>query len=373
MKIRELSEAEFSKFIRKKPSNNFLQSIEMFQRYKDIGREAYLFGGFVGKELKIAGLAFCMRDFMGWKVFNMARGPILDFGDKRSFNYQGEFLDECAKFLEDRGGAVLQISPNFYRKTLDADFSEDVIPKWKERERFDSLFSKIGFKYLGEFAQIKWAYFKDLTEGEEAVLKSFRQGARRSIKYARERYGMKLRTIEESELPKIEKLVNETGRRHGFVGPDVAYYASMKKHFADKVTFVAVATEDENVATASKMENDVARDGGNNEFAAVGMFIEYNGEMIYLFGGSRTDKQATCAPSLLQWEMMKKAIENGSRIYNFYGTHPFREAADYGVYNFKKGFRGEIVEYVGTYAKPLNLAGRLLLWRIKAKEYRGVS
>ena len=358
MELRELTENDFSDFVKKNVSDNFLQSIEMFRRYKDINREAYLLGGLVRGKIKIAALVFCMRDIMGWKVFNMARGPILNFTDKKCFNYQNDFLKECSGFLKDKGGAVLQISPNFYRELDDCVFSDGEIPVWGEKKKFDSLYQKAGFKYLGEYGQIKWAYFKKLESEKIETKKSFRQGHRRAIKYAIERYDMKVRNLDLNELGILEKLVNESGKRHGFIGPDTDYYESMKKHFSDKVTF-AVA--------------DVS-DGKKKISAAAGMFIEYNGEMIYLFGGSHIGgKQVSCGPALLQWSMMKKAIDDGFLNYNFYGTHPFKDATDFSVYNFKRGFRGVIVEYLGTYAKPLNFVGKFLIKRIGVAEYRGVS
>ena len=358
MELRELSEDEFSGFIRKKPSDNFLQSIEMFRRYKDVGRETYFLGGYLDGRLKIAALVFCMHDIMGWKIFNMARGPILNFESKKSFESQSVFLEKCAKFLEQKGGAVLQISPNYYRKINEEFLAKGGIPKWDKKRKFDDLYSEIGFKYLGEYGQIKWAYFKDLNSGKDKVKQSFREGHKRSIKYATERYRMRVRDVSLDELQVIEKLVNEAGKRHGFIGPDTTYYASMKKYFSDKVSFVVVEVDDD--------EKTVS--------AAAGMFIEYGNEMIYLFGGSHTGgKKVSCGPALLQWEMMQRAIDDGASIYNFYGTHPFNDASDFSVYNFKKGFRGEIVEYLGTYAKPLNLLGKILIKRIGCSEYRGVS
>ena len=169
---------------------------------------------------------------------------------------------------------------------------------------------------------------------------------------------MIVRDLGLDELEVLTKLVNEAGKRLGFIGPDTAYYKSMKKYFSDAITFA--------VAEVSS--------GDKKTSAAAGMFIEYGNEMIYLFGGSHVGgKEVACGPALLQWSMMQKAADDGILNYNFYGTHPFRDAADFSVYNFKRGFRGVVVEYIGTYAKPLNLVGRFLVKKIGKAEYRGVS
>ena len=49
--------------------------------------------------------------------------------------------------------------------------------------------------------------------------------------------------------------------------------------------------------------------------------------------------------------MIKYAIENGFEYYNFYGISSDLTPKDpmYGVYLFKKGFGGEVVELIGEY------------------------
>ena len=44
------------------------------------------------------------------------------------------------------------------------------------------------------------------------------------------------------------------------------------------------------------------------------------------------------------------ALENKSTSYNFYGTQgKYAEANDLGVYNFKKGFGGYVLEQPGNF------------------------
>ena len=75
----------------------------------------------------------------------------------------------------------------------------------------------------------------------------------------------------------------------------------------------------------------------------------------------------------MQWEVIKKALEEGVSFYNFYGTHPVELPGEKGVYEFKRGFRGEFIEYVGTFAKPLDMAGKLYLSRMKYHEFGELS
>jgi peptidoglycan pentaglycine glycine transferase (the first glycine) len=54
--------------------------------------------------------------------------------------------------------------------------------------------------------------------------------------------------------------------------------------------------------------------------------------------------------------MIKYALENNYSYYNFYGISSNLSPEDplYGIYTFKKGFGGEVVELVGEYDKVLS-------------------
>jgi len=54
---------------------------------------------------------------------------------------------------------------------------------------------------------------------------------------------------------------------------------------------------------------------------------------------------------LMQWNMIKWAIESQCDIYDFMGIPHCDEEnhSNYGVYRFKKGFNGEIVKYAGEF------------------------
>ena len=63
---------------------------------------------------------------------------------------------------------------------------------------------------------------------------------------------------------------------------------------------------------------------------------------------------------LLQWHMIQWAVELGCRIYDFRGVSGDLSEDNplYGLYRFKKGFNGDLVEFCGEYDyifnKPVN-------------------
>ena len=395
--LRELDEQTFDTFAKNEPTATFLQSVELYKRYKLEHREAYLLGGF--KNDKLVAAALCVQKYarLGQKIFNLPRGPILDYSDSILLT---DFLEQVEQFLQKKGAMVLQISPNIFRKvqinekpdTPDAQTS-------KSRETSDNLLrgpwptdlapslSKHGYKNLGEFEQIKWAYFLDL-EGktEEDLLMSFRYDARRSIKQNASRYHLSLRELKKPEdLAPFRELIERTGARRGFQNPNPNYFINMQKTFDGRAHFILAECDESKLADIDKPktgpssnETPIATPNISKPSSALtpvstGLFIQYGPEVVYLYSGSDPAYNKMNAPVLIIWEMIKLAREKGCKYFNFYGTHPFPTSVDASVFRFKQNFHGDIVEYVGTFAKPLNLAGKLYLSRLNYAEVRAVA
>ena len=85
-------------------------------------------------------------------------------------------------------------------------------------------------------------------------------------------------------------------------------------------------------------------------------FITYGEEVIYAFSGNIDKYMYFNAQYLIQWEMIKYAIKNKFKKYNFYGISGIFDRSDsnYGVYEFKKGFNGVVEEYIGEFVLPIS-------------------
>ena len=76
---------------------------------------------------------------------------------------------------------------------------------------------------------------------------------------------------------------------------------------------------------------------------------------FYLFSGSRREDAGEpkhYASYLLQWEMMRRARELGSRLHDLWGIAPADAGPEHawrGVGLFKKGFGGREVRWAGTW------------------------
>jgi lipid II:glycine glycyltransferase (peptidoglycan interpeptide bridge formation enzyme) len=80
----------------------------------------------------------------------------------------------------------------------------------------------------------------------------------------------------------------------------------------------------------------------------VGLFAQ---QAIYLYGASSNEHRHLMPNHLLQWEAIRWAKREGAKLYDFWGI-PDTEAEEEamaGVYRFKRGWGGRVVQFMGCY------------------------
>jgi peptidoglycan pentaglycine glycine transferase (the first glycine) len=179
----------------------------------------------------------------------------------------------------------------------------------------------------------------DLTD-DEALLASFDKDTRYAVRRS-EREGVEVRVLTDASdtapIDELHALVLETQRRAGFPKPPLERYRIAWRGLGG-------------AGRASILE---ARRAG--ELLASGMLVVEGDRSFYLFAGSRREERGEpkhYASYLLQWEMMRRARELGSRVHDLWGIAPAGAGPDHawhGVGLFKKGFGGREVRWAGTW------------------------
>lgn len=313
--INEKTLAEYEAFVQGHPKGNFAQSY-----YWSKQKSLWTWRAIACRDENgiIKGtVSFLIRKMPGFgrTMMYASRGPVCDIHDYDTMN---ELFDAAKRLAKDFKAYVIKIDPDVPSdETQFADYMKD----------YGFHIKQGGVRF--EAIQPKYVFRLHLNgRSEEELLASFHQKTRYNIRLA-ERKGVVVRICGKEMIPEFSRLMVETGVRDDFVTRPPEYFEAMldnlKEHCRLYMAFV------------------------DNKPIAGTIAIRYGDKVWYLYGASSNEDRNYMPNYLLQWSMIRWAIESGSRIYDFRGVpgnvgedHPL-----YGLVKFKRGFNGDYTEFVG--------------------------
>lgn len=266
------------------------------------------------------------------------RGPLLDWSEP---DLVSEVLRDLARAGRERGAIFFKIDPALILPGSGAERTphEAAIPSTNALAMFESL----GWQESHEQVQFKNTLVVDLQPDEDALLKNMKQKTRYNIRLAmRKGVGVRVGTTDDLDL--LYRMFAETALRDNFTIRSPDYYRLAWGSFiesGDAVPLIAFVDE--------------------QPVAAI-IVYRYGSTAYYLYGMSLDLHREKMPTYLLQWEAMLWAKEAGCTTYDMWGAPDRMEPSDrmYGVYKFKQGFGGRLVETPGAF----DLALRPLVYRI---------
>lgn len=313
--INEQTLAEYEDFVQNHPKGNFAQSY-LWSKQKSMWTWRAI--ACRGEDGKIKGtVSFLIRKMPGFgrSMMYASRGPVCDISDYATMDELFAAAKELAKEFK---AYVIKIDP-------DVPSSET---------EFADYMTKSGFQIKGgggEFEAIQPKYVFRLylnDRSEEELLASFHQKTRYNIRLA-ERKGVQVRICGKEMIPEFSRLMLETGVRDGFVTRPAEYFSDMLDNLGEHCRLYMAFVGDKPIAGT--------------------LAIRYGDKVWYLYGASSNEDRNYMPNYLLQWSMIRWAVESGSRVYDFRGVpgdvgedHPL-----YGLVKFKRGFNGDYTEFVG--------------------------
>lgn len=196
--------------------------------------------------------------------------------------------------------------------------------------------------------QSKSTIFIDLTPGEEGVLASFNQSARRNIRKA-EAGGVQVEPVEatETNLETMFQLMHATEARADYGLRPAAYFKDYWKSQIDSGQGQLLFATHEGEVLA-------------------GLFVTFIGTRAWYKDGGSFDIKRELQPSYaMQWGTMRWLIERGITNYDTVGVPNPDEIgtgnARQGLYDFKSKFNPDITEFIGCWDLPL-AEGKYRLW-----------
>ena len=383
MEFRELTIKEFEKYLNKSNLKSFLQSPKLDGQDDN----SYYVGVLKDGKVIAATRMISKKNRFGYNNFYAPKGLLLDYNDIDLLKF---FVLNLKKYIKHHHGYVLHIDPNVFYKSRDID--GNITDEYDNTNIVNNL-KRLGFKHNGftvgydNTNQVRWQHVIDL-EGKtfEEIKKSIKANHLNKIKKA-EKYGITVKEIEYDDLPIFKSITESTSKQIGFKDKSIEYYRKIYKNFKNEVKFLLAYLNvdeykkkitDELISYNKKYEkfynkeNNSAKeikkniDTLNNRLIEIdkyesglipisaSMFMMFGDEIIYLFSGNVDKYNNFYSQYLIQWIMIKYALENKYKKYNFYGISGKFNPGEDGVYEFKKGFGGHVEEYIGDFYLPIN-------------------
>jgi lipid II:glycine glycyltransferase (peptidoglycan interpeptide bridge formation enzyme) len=210
----------------------------------------------------------------------------------------------------------------------DVFFSDEEFARIARDLGFQQFYGPEGFETI----QARFNYRLYLGgRSEDQLLADFTQQTRRNIRLAI-RHGVEVRVCGKEQLGEFCRLMETTGERDGFAIRPRGYFERFLDALGDKARLYLAFYEGR----------------------AIGGAITTNvgGKTCYVYGASDNECRNVMPNYLVQWEMIRWAVETGCTVYDFQGVSGNLEPENnhlYGLYRFKKGFCGQLDELTGEW------------------------
>jgi peptidoglycan pentaglycine glycine transferase (the first glycine) len=217
----------------------------------------------------------------------------------------------------------------------------------ESQTRVKDVLSDVGFHRFRWAINHKTTMVVDLSSPEEDLLTNMKKGTRYGVRRAA-REGVEV--VEDNSQGAREifwRMHAEMVERKNFWSRPRSYYSTMWREMDE----------------AGRAHLFFATHAGDRLAAA--LVLTFGSKCIYMLGVSTREKRNLMPAYLLLWETMRWARERGITHYDMWGVPPPDKLDEshplYGVYKFKEGFGGEMVDFVGCWDLPVSPV-RAALW-----------
>lgn len=313
--MKDFNQKEYQEFLEKHEKGHYAQSLEWAKIKNEWQNEVIIIRDNQGNIKGSMSILIRKLPYINQSLMYSPRGPVCDIDDEETFKKLIEEADILAKKYK---AFMLKMDPDILASN----------------QTFKNMAKKYGFKVeekikdVNTLLQPRYVFRLDLKgKTEEEVFNSFHSKTRYNIRLAT-RKGVKLREGTKCDLDEFQKILETTGSRDGFYIRKKEYFEKFFDSFDEKHLKLVFAEYE------------------NKPISCV-LNIFYGNKEWYLYGGSLNEHRNLMSTYLLQWEMIKQAIERNMDCYDFRGVCATDETHyNEGLYRFKKGFNADFVEFM---------------------------
>ena len=399
MEFCRLTKEEYRAFYDGCPQSSFMQSVQMAQMKEETGSRIHFVGVKQGDQIVAGAMIQEERIQLGLRRFYAPRGLLVDYHDKELLAF---FVKNLKDYVRKQGGLMLIIDPNVVYRVRTSE--GDIIPEEPSDDQTVKNLQELGFIHHGfntylDAMQVRWCCRLPLDAPYEEKKAAFSKQTRKNINTCIKK-GLMVREGTMEDVSVMAEIFDDTARRRDFLCRGLDYYQCMYRHMSDLMTiYIAYLEPSAYLSHAKQLLEDAQKN-----YAATQEKIEKHGqtdklERMLKEAGEQIDKyrfevekaetfakeypngkNVGCLlslrsgreyltflsgvlqeyrsfnPKYLMYEHhIQEAYKEGFDYCNFYGiTGDFRpENPLYGVFEFKKGFKGNVTEYVGQFELPI--------------------
>ena len=306
-------EEEYTRFLENHERCNFQQSLE-WSKVKTNWIKEVILAEDSSKKIIGSLMVWIRKIPIFGNIMYSPRGPVCDIHNIEVLKQITEGAKELAKKYK---AIVIRIEPDI--KTDDTTF-RDIMLNLGYSIRDDG-------KNFKDDIQPRHVFRLDTKEKtEDEIFKNFHQKTRYNVRLATKK-GVTVKDGTKEDLKDFHKIMVTTGIRDGFITRSLSYFEKMYDELGPEHMKILMAYYE------GKPISGVIP-------------IMYGNKTWYLYGASSNEHRNLMPNYLLQWEMIKLALQRKSDIYDLRGV-PGIEDDSNGLYRFKKGFGAEYTEFVG--------------------------
>lgn len=390
-----LTEDEYRKFLNDNEMTSFMQTVELSNLKKELGSKVHFVGIKKGKKIIAGSMILEDSTILNKKMFYAPRGLIVDYHDKELLAF---FTKELKKYIKNKKGFILTIDPNVIYRVRTSD--GDIDPKNKANDEAVNNLLSLGYKHYGfnlylDTMQARWCYRINLDEDYESKKVKFSKSTRKNIDFCQKK-GLMVREGTIDDLKVMSEIFEITSKRKDFFARSLEYYQKMYYHMKNLMT-IYIAYLDPDIyynhtlnlleeaknnyqVVLDKMKKDMVgskllnqketslkqiakyekelekaekfkKENPHGKDIGCLLSLRSGNEYLTLSSGTLAEYREFTPKYLMYEHHIKEAYKEGFKYCNFYGiTGDFDPKGKYyGIYEFKKGFNGNVIEYIGQF------------------------
>lgn len=371
---------EYDQFVKEHELANVLQSSAWEKVKSDWNHERL--GVYEGENLLAVASVLIKSLPLGYKMFYIPRGPILDYMDKELLKF---VLQSIKSYARSKRAVFVTFDPSI---CLSQHLVNQDKREYPENLAIVEILGQLGVKWSGQTTEmddtiqprIQAKIYKENFE-EDKLSKSTRQ----AIRTARNK-GVEIQFGGTELLESFSFLMKKTEKRKEIHLRNEAYYKKLLDNFKDKA-YITLATLDVS-KRSQELEEQLAKNRALEETftestrtskveaqkkekerlleeltflqeymdagqarvpLAATLSLEFGITSVNLYAGMDDDFKRYNAPILTWYETARYAFERGMLWQNLGGVE---NSLNGGLYHFKEKFNPTIEEYLGEFTMP---------------------